>query len=804
MLKDVDIKLLVDLYEKEPNHTIFDKLMHYQSGIDFMIEWLKDHNDGGPFLDKLEQYPHFCLDIIFGLLPLGRPIPEKLIKIVSENANEAKAFIGFLLANGMNVPKTLFKAVTNHPRTAIHVGKEYIKNGEPIPDEILRGMIKPSSNWFYQTDEQIKDIFDIAISFANFERIPAELLVFISRHPKYAYTLKNYYFKKGIDAPPIIKQAAAKWNNQLGVVEEGVMTLERKIYQPILDFYLKTVEAYQASPNKKVTEVSFPSKVFNLDLSETKWEMLQPHVRPIKVSFSYDDSSHGPNGHITLSLKEPVREMIDVIEHEVLHEIQYLLGKHSGGKHRYLGLSKKKHKVMGYDIHGHKTQFEAYYIYANRKLFYGKETKQKPLVIHANNKDHAYEIIKKTFADSVVVTLTNNKKKKLGMTDIVQTDAHNFNLTKPARALKVGDTLQGVKIRKVEKVQPKYNLYYIDTLSSSPKPYDYKNKVLIDFKNPETLRGLKRNLKIKPIYAHRRTKHGLRPVEYQTDLLSALRHLQAAYIMHFDIKDENAQLLWDKEKKKEFFKDVLAKRVKTKYGLIVPNEHENIKGPYLKELYKNFVEKTGNLDVSNDIKKYREIVMRDRMKKIKQAQEESENEGFEINGKTYTEDDFNGRTQKEPHYDFPYEIMGVLDGTNIEFGDEFLVYDLGFKRKYSERDGEENYHIPISYRTFRILGNKIQKIIPTKTSTGRHELESGEDIDPKLLYVFASYNLFKFMLSHVDNRDLSFRHKEDVNAVLKHFSGIDAVEELSGTPLDLNGVKNESVNYFERLYNETE
>lgn len=140
--------------------------------------------------------------------------------------------------------------------------------------------------------------------------------------------------------------------------------LPYNVIQPILDYYYESFKKFLKAGREKVTPKLFPEKNFKLDFSGTNFEFLNEMDPNVNVYFLHDRSSNTSayfttidrnrvntfdktnTGNIYINLTSKFESMYyGTIEHEVLHYVQYLIGKYKKLKKRqdeYGGLPSKK------------------------------------------------------------------------------------------------------------------------------------------------------------------------------------------------------------------------------------------------------------------------------------------------------------------------------------------------------------------------------------------------------------------------------------------------------------------------------
>lgn len=142
------------------------------------------------------------------------------------------------------------------------------------------------------------------------------------------------------------------------VLQEGYFHVPQKVYRHIIRDYYDILRVVKSQKIKRMTRQSFPVKVYELDFSGTNFEFLN-HLNPnseffhthpdwtpsIKVRYTSSGGSWYNNsprsfgeeskedralnrvgmGFIQIDLSDDIREVVDVIEHEILHYVQYLI-----------------------------------------------------------------------------------------------------------------------------------------------------------------------------------------------------------------------------------------------------------------------------------------------------------------------------------------------------------------------------------------------------------------------------------------------------------------------------------------------
>jgi hypothetical protein len=127
------------------------------------------------------------------------------------------------------------------------------------------------------------------------------------------------------------------------ILMESYFYVPEELLQPIKDFYFETLKQYLKQPDTKVKQSLYPPKKFKIDLSNTKFPILnkikpRPSVMVYLTSKHSHIHTHDINGvdtftsdnrgniYLQLSKDRSIYEGVlnHVIEHEVMHYIQFL------------------------------------------------------------------------------------------------------------------------------------------------------------------------------------------------------------------------------------------------------------------------------------------------------------------------------------------------------------------------------------------------------------------------------------------------------------------------------------------------
>ena len=119
------------------------------------------------------------------------------------------------------------------------------------------------------------------------------------------------------------------------ILKEGYFHLPQKVYQGIINAYYDAYEKFRVGDIKRVTDKNFPDQTFDIDFSGTRYEFLNSLEPKPKIilsftaqknrSFFNSEKIQYNIGLITIDLMQGRRAVYDVIEHEMLHFVQYLV-----------------------------------------------------------------------------------------------------------------------------------------------------------------------------------------------------------------------------------------------------------------------------------------------------------------------------------------------------------------------------------------------------------------------------------------------------------------------------------------------
>ena len=143
--------------------------------------------------------------------------------------------------------------------------------------------------------------------------------------PNYDQHILKDLYERVLNPPPVIKEA--------------YMTVPEKVYKPIKDYYMESYKKIKLEEIKRIGSKNFPVKNFVLDFSGTEYEHLN-QMSPkasVDVQLSLGKESYYGNslmrfsnkGFIQLDFNDFKRGVYDLIEHEVLHLVQYMIEEYN-------------------------------------------------------------------------------------------------------------------------------------------------------------------------------------------------------------------------------------------------------------------------------------------------------------------------------------------------------------------------------------------------------------------------------------------------------------------------------------------
>ena len=309
---------------------------------------------------------------------------------------------------------------------------------------------------------------------------------------------------------------------------------------------------------------------------------------------------------------------------------------------------------------------------------------------------------------------------------------------------------------------------------------DYMNKEKINFHG-------KKNVK--------RTTHGIRPVEFQTNLMTSINRIKSIYLD--EIKKQNPNLatnellkiLNDKEKKKEFLIKAISNENNSDYYFRtnaifkLKNKIPEVYNYYLQEIYKNFVEfnyDENSIDylfkdfelikLRNDkLTKEKEQKIKEKEQKIKEKEQKIKELDENIVFGKFTEKDFysdykntfNIRTfiYQNPDYDETWEEK--FDSFKLIIADKIKTLRiLSKKNPIWPEEEPEYFSFKITYKTIYDTLFKLKEI-----------MQNEDELENKCYIHYFADKFLKNILEILNNqRKKDFKFTEnDYKEIFNHF-----------------------------------
>lgn len=247
----------------------------------------------------------------------------------------------------------------------------------------------------------------------------------------------------------------------------------------------------------------------------------------------------------------------------------------------------------------------------------------------------------------------------------------------------------------------------------------------------------------------RRVEHTTRPVEYYSDLLSAIRAMQYAHDTRFPLIDKQTFF-------KAFLQDTLPSvlqipslvhahstldsfRNNTKRKLVAGNK--SLYKTVLQKLYAGFMnedtQRTSD-DIKNTIQKYDDEMSEWRRQRANMREEPKE--------LGVVENDFLARSLWLMRLE---DWLVDLDDNNTDTTEEVLR-DLGIEEKTSTHS-EPHYIVPMGYNSVKRIFKKFKKLIQNASDEPDPSyMQDGTPISEKRIYMMASKDLFTRIQEHLE------------------------------------------------------
>jgi len=473
------------------------------------------------------------------------------------------------------------------------------------------------------------------------------------------------------------------------LLKEGVLEVPQRVFADVLRHVANAYKQIEVKGLKRITDKSFPPRIFNLDFTGTNWEFLNETNPRVEVQFSFSDKSSyyqnvdpsGKNpetiktgkGYIVFLLKEDmINTLMSTIEHEISHFIQYDIVTYkikkgqlpdmpvSEYKDNIGGLPSKRYQSKSVDTSGYKTKTDSW-------MFTTKALNQSNKVI--------------SYSGGKLLTI----KAKT-----------------PEEAL-----------IKVKQAVPSISRSYPDAIAI-------------------------------PRHA-RRVQHTARPVEYFPDLQTLLRTLQ--YFAQLNPTLSKKQILLDVINRKPVPLTVNGSRFLSRAIRILANFKSNLHNP---KFYNHILAKLYNAFVNKDFKKdYDEIknIIDQTNKEIEQARQVKQKQDEHTYPLGLKEEDFTAI----PYKFAPIDVwLTDLDDENTDTT-RTILDQLGLKPKYSKYYDQENYIIPMNYVAIKNLFRKFKNLIHSSQNVGDKlgGVKDGESLSDFKIYVQASKEMFDLIRKHL-------------------------------------------------------
>jgi hypothetical protein len=451
-----------------------------------------------------------------------------------------------------------------------------------------------------------------------------------------------------------------------------------KVYKDILDFAVESHKKHLEKPRTKIEP-----KVFDLDLSGTKYDFLSIFKPSVKVSIVPPSELNGAagwwhgdletvgytgadketrskygnipmlRGHISIALHDPQYSNYNsTIEHELLHFLQQLIRTYAV----------YKEKINHPDLDG-------LFVLLRRNQITNNEQYQTFRAKHGG----AYDDI---LAGHVILP------------------------EKPWELLKLGGPKQFFKALRADKTMRK-----IDPLLGGLPPHALVKRVMKD-------RGLnvygKKDVK--------RTKHAQRPMEYYTNLNTIIRTLTRWYIYAYKSQNPDIKkLAADVDLKKEYLAFLLSHKnfISNKIN-DVKNVDYDLYKIYMNTIAKkfllddSFIDYVANaLNADDSIEQFK-LDLENKKKEKEQAKKDKKaaKGASSIEGTRFTEKDFDG--DLSIGWDDLLDLSNLEDGNYDERDNLVDVLD-GRIKKDRYGDEPESLNFKLNYKKIKAMFNKLLK-----------------------------------------------------------------------------------------------
>jgi hypothetical protein len=475
------------------------------------------------------------------------------------------------------------------------------------------------------------------------------------------------------------------------------LEIPRHVFKELEDYIVEIAKKIGINDIKRLTQKSAPPKEFKIDFTGTRWEFLNVMNPRIKMYLSM-----GRN-NTYYSNRDPVGDDKDTIRSGK----GYMMIDYTDGLQRIIS------ELLEHEL----AHFVQYSIQANenRKREGGSSgdrfaNKKKPLIGGLPNARHLPKDL-----------TVGGRKIKSGKT----WQLHKFGNRVPF------PTINGIRSWVLN--APDHNTAVRKAKGYMGDKWTKDHKMVAQDQNH---------------ISNKRVEHTHRPIEYYTDMLSLIRVLQYNYHQEQIVGLESYT-------KKEYFQkfmsgqhDAFASRKQMDMAYRVFKIFKSLPKP----LYQQVLKRVYNIFVNKDVKKDF-----DEIKKILKDTEEAIVKGkADVKGKRVVKpipfdlkvEDFKAPPLIETIYDL---ILTDLDDGNYD-GSREILSQLGIHEKWSEREGEDVYSIPMNWPKINKLFTKLDKMIKeAKTTNEKSDYYKGDDRVPwSILYEKAAVELFSLIHYHLD------------------------------------------------------
>ena len=194
---------------------------------------------------------------------------QDLLKSITKESHLSFGAYQIYKGKGIKIPLNLWKSILSSPTASLYVARELLKNNEPIPEAIIKGVASKVENAFAFAFDLLKERMDL----------PETLLKTLSENPDMARIEHNFdnliitYAELGKEIPDILIDGAAnkKWRDTdlsnlcLKFASKGL-----KIPDKILDIFIEKTPKYGVV--KHLGKVSYD--ILNKYIEYAPWNLI--------------------------------------------------------------------------------------------------------------------------------------------------------------------------------------------------------------------------------------------------------------------------------------------------------------------------------------------------------------------------------------------------------------------------------------------------------------------------------------------------------------------------------------------------